>query len=223
MFTYDMSTDTIIAHYDFGLHAKGRPDHLSMSPSGKYVVVSWDDGPALFDRELHPLRGLALKGEHSDIALDASGNDVYVSVDYEGRGGPVYMADLRTGKRTNLFETYLASTATAMHFSGKAYSRPGWVVISTYGEYSSAGRISQMMGNGGIQWLHGKVLAVELKAGGRIVQLAHHHSVYDEYWTEPQASVNRDFTRILFNSNWDRRSKEDVDAYMILVPPEFPK
>jgi hypothetical protein len=223
MFTWDLQTDTIIAHYDFALHAKPRPDHLSMSPSGRYVVVSWDDGPALFDRDLHPLRGLATKGEHSDIALDANGNDVYVSVDYEARGGPVYMTDLKSGKRTLLFDTYVASTATAMHFSGKAFAHPGWVVISTYGEYSNAGRISRWLGNGGAQWLHGKVMAVELRPGGRIVQLANHHSHYDEYWTEPQASVNRDLTRILFNSNWDKRSKDDVDAYMVVVPPGLPK
>jgi hypothetical protein len=29
--------------------------------------------------------------------------------------------------------------------------------------------------------------------------------------------VNRDFTKILFNSNWDRAS-EDIDAYMIELP-----
>ena len=62
-------------------------------------------------------------------------------------------------------------------------------------------------------------MAVELKANPRIVNLAHHHSNYAEYWTEPQASSNRDLTRILFNSNWGSTSKLDVDAYMVMIPP----
>ena len=50
------------------------------------------------------------------------------------------------------------------------------------------------------------VFAVELKPGGRDVRLAHTQSLVDEsmehdYWAESQASVNADFTRILFTTN----------------------
>jgi hypothetical protein len=68
------------------------------------------------------------------------------------------------------------------------------------------------------QWLHGKVFAVELKEHPRILNLAHDHVAYDEYFTEPHASVNRDFTRVVFGSNWDIKSKTDVDTYLIEVP-----
>jgi len=62
------------------------------------------------------------------------------------------------------------------------------------------------------------VFAVELKDHPRIVNLAHHHVAYNEYFTEPHASVNRDFTRIAFNSNWDSGSKTDIDMYLIDLP-----
>ncbi|HEX6930179.1 MAG TPA: hypothetical protein VF267_13065, partial [Gammaproteobacteria bacterium] len=44
MITYDMKTDTVTGVFDFARDGNGigRPDHISMSPSGKYVVPSWN-------------------------------------------------------------------------------------------------------------------------------------------------------------------------------------
>lgn len=207
LITYDFKEDKIIATYDFAKHKKGRPDHVSMSPTGNWIVVSWDDGPHAFSRDFSKSRKLHHKGEHSDLALDASGNDVYVSIDYEGSGGPVYFTNIATGVRTNVFPTYLEHTSTAMHFSGKAFQRPGWVLISTYNE-----------GGGPWQWMHGKVFAMELKPQPRVINLAHHHTKYNEYFTEPHASVNRDFTRVVFGSNWETGSKTDIDTYLLELP-----
>lgn len=206
LFTYDLVEDKILAAYDLGQHRKPRPDHLSMSPTGRHVVVSWNDGPTAFTRELTQPRALQRTGEHSDIALTAEGDDAYVAVDYKANDGAVFMVNLRTGQRTDLFPTYVAGTATALHISGKAFRAPGWVLVSTYADY----------GKNGQQWLHRRLFAVELKARPRIVHLAHHHSRYAKYWTEPHASVNRDFTRLLFNSNWGTASETDVDAYMVV-------
>jgi hypothetical protein len=205
--TYDLETDRILATYDLAKNRKARPDHVSMSPSGNNIIVSWDDGPYAFTRDFSSGLKLHAKGEHSDLAVDLSGDDVYVSIDYEGPKGPVFMRNLRTGLRTDLFPTYLEHTATAIHFSGRAFKKPGWVLASTYAE-----------SGGPLQWMHAKVFAVELNARPRIVHLAHHHAVHDEYFTEPHAAVNRDFTRVVFNSNWDVRSKTDVDTYLIELP-----
>lgn len=201
-FVWDREADTIVSTY----RTTKRPDHLSMSPTGNHVVVSWDDAVTAFDRSLRNPRTIHGKSEHSDIALDANGDDVYVSVDYES-DGYVFMHNLRTGTRTRLFPTYIDGTATAMHFSGKAFARPGWVLVSTYAEYG-----------GRQQWLHRKVFAVSLASNPTIYTLAHHHSVHNGYWTEPQATVSRDFTKVLFNSNWDVSSATDVDAYMVEIP-----
>jgi hypothetical protein len=202
-FVWDRERDAIGATYA----TSKRPDHLSMSPTGNHVVVSWDDGVVAFDRDFKNPRTIHSRGEHSDIALDAGGDDVFVSVDYDSNDGAVFMHNLRTGTRTSLFPTYLGGTATALHFSGKAFARPGWVLVSAYADYG-----------GRQQWLHRKVFAVSLTSSPRIYALAHHHSVHNGYWTEPQATVSRDFTKVLFNSNWDVNSATDVDAYMVQVP-----
>jgi hypothetical protein len=212
IFTYDLVKDQIIATYDFAKNHRVRPDHVSMSPSGTWVTASWEDGVFAFTRDFGKMTRLHHKGEHSDIAIGANGDDVFVSIDYEGPGGPVFMVDLRTGVRTDLFATYLEHTATAFHFSGKAYQRPGWVVASTYAETG-----------GSWQWMHGKVFAIELKERPRVINLAHHHVVHDEYFTEPHASVNRDFTRVVFGSNWDVQTKTDIDTYLIELPRALTK
>lgn len=207
LLTYDLESGQILATYDLASHGKSRPDHVSMSLSGEYMVASFDDGAYAFTRDFSRAVKVHPKSEHSDLALDGNGDDIYVSIDYQGRGGPVYMTNLRTGVRTDLFRTYLERTTTAIHFSGKAFRRPGWVLASTYAE--SGGRW---------EWLHGKVFALELREHPRIINLAHHHVSYNEYFTEPHASVNRDFTRIVFNSNWESGSKTDIDTYLIELP-----
>lgn len=146
---------------------------------------------------------------HSDLALDANGDDVHVSVDYQSGAGDIFMLNLRTGVRTALFANYGDCTATALHVSGKAFRKPGWVLVSTYAENGAAG----------LRWLHRKVMAVQLAADPAISTLAHHRSIYNGYWTEPHAGVNRDFTRILSTSNWQSGSAEDVDAYMVEITP----
>ncbi|UZD56197.1 InlB B-repeat-containing protein [Caldimonas aquatica] len=205
VFTWDRDTNTIL-----GMKSTNgeRPDHVSMSPSGNYCVVSSDgaSGTVAYSRDFSQQKKVHHKSEHSDIALDENGDDVYVAIDYQSNAGDVFMVNLRTGVRTVLFPTYLSGTATALHVSGKAYNKRGWVVISTYAD-----------GGGSLQWLHRKVMAVQLRADPVIYHLAHHHSAPAGYWTEPHASVNRDFTKILFNSNWDVAS-ENIDTYMVELP-----
>jgi hypothetical protein len=75
-------------------------------------------------------------------------------------------------------------------------------------------------------WMDDQVFAMELRPGGRVVRLAHHHSLVDErqdqdYWAEPHASVNQDFTRVLFTSNWGRSGTEEVEMFMIQLPPDW--
>ncbi|MFY1827242.1 hypothetical protein ACN47A_15080 [Myxococcus fulvus] len=206
VFTWDRDTDTILGTYN----TQGdRPDHVSMSPSGSHCVVSGDGprGTVAFSRDFTSQRQLLHKSEHSDLARDANGDDVYVAVDYRSSTGEVFMLNLRTGVRTALFSTYVSGTATALHISGKAYARPGWVLVSTYADYG-----------GSLQWLHRKLLAVPLQANPDIYTLAHHRTASNGYWTEPLASVNRDFTRVVWNSNWGSGSDTDVDTYTVEIP-----
>jgi hypothetical protein len=114
------------------------------------------------------------------------------------------MYNLRTNARTNLGINAYAGGTTAMHFSGRALNQPGWVVMTT--QSSSRAR-----------WFDERVMALELKAAPRVYNLAFHRTRYTGEPTAPVASVNRDFTKVIFNSNWGSGA-EDTDAYIIELP-----
>ena len=204
--TWDRDTDTIVGTKN----TNGvRPDHVSMSPSGNYCVVSGDDasGTVAYSRDFSQSKKLLHKSEHSDLAIDANGDDVYVSVDYQSNVGDIFLVNLRTGARTFLLPSYANGSATALHISGKGFNKPGWALLSTYAD------------SGNRQWFHRKLMAVELKANPQVHTLAFTRVASNGYWSEPHASVNRDFTKVLFNSNWGTGSATNVDAYMVQIPP----
>lgn len=208
VFTYDLQNQQVIGSRNLS----ARPDHVSMSASGRYCVVSHlagSGGTVAWNRDFSGSKLLHGTSEHSDLALNAQGEDVYVAVDYQANAGDVFMFNIDTGVRTNLFPTYINGAATAYHFSGKAFSRPGWVLVSAYAGYGSN------------QWYMDKLYAVELSASPRILQIGHHQSRFNGYWTEPHASVSRDFSRVIWTSNWGSTSDMDVDTYMIHLAPQL--
>ena len=96
--------------------------------------------------------------------------------------------DLETGAETRLFDLY-DDANTSIHFSGKAYDTPGWVVASTYSCKEN-----------GSPWSCRKVFAVNVHTA-EIVNLAHTYNCGADYWTETHAATNRDLSRVWFNSD----------------------
>ena len=226
VFTWDLQERRIVGT----LSQDGTPDHVSMSPSGKYCVVSHTTatgpGTRSYRRDFQapysdstPDAWLQLHttSEHSDIALDPQGHDTYVSVDYQSNGGDVFMQDLETGQRTPLFSTYPGRTATALHISGKAYNRPGWVLVSTYAEHPADDSSVQGLHDERRQWLHRKLFAVSLTKNPDIRSIAYANSDAFQYEAEPQATVNRNFTRMLFNSTWNSSSMADQEVFLTAI------
>jgi len=208
---WDRERDAIVATRDIDAQIGNDIDWVSMSPSGQFVVVAGQTRTLAFDRELRLHGTLHESVEHADLALDARGRDVYVSVDFASSRGWLFMVDIATLTRTNLVSTYNRRRRpiayTSLHVSGKAYERPGWALVSTYRTRSER-----------IEWFQDKVMLVELVASPRIVRLADHRSAHAGYWTEPHAGSNRDLSRVLFNSNWGSGSTDDVDTWHIDVP-----
>jgi hypothetical protein len=206
---WDMQTDTIIG-------ARGtdgeRPDHVSMSPSGKWCVVSGDgpSGTVAYSQDFKTSKKLLSKSEHSDIGLASNGDDIYVSVDYQSNAGDVFMLNINTGVRTVLFPSYLSGSARAFHFSCKSFNMPGFVLVSAYGEYG-----------GGQEWMDRKITLVELKTNPIIRNVAWHHSkvpASDGYFWESHASISRDGRLVAFTSGWGGQKDTDLNAYQAKLP-----
>ncbi|MBN1262387.1 MAG: hypothetical protein JXB35_17035 [Anaerolineae bacterium] len=223
---YDMASDVATVRDVRGLHGiEDDVDHVTISPLGAYFLASFDRycdpgqlgddghpcGLMVYDRTLQRGRGLLRVIGHYDVALDAHGREVVIFQDIDA--DQIALLDLETGQITPLFDIDFSHTPLGFHFSGLAYGRPGWALVSTYsGGYPDA-----------YTWMDDQVFAVELQAGGQVVRLAHTRSKVDQeedhdYWAEPHASVNHDFTRIVFTSNWGRSGTEAVDMYLITLP-----
>ncbi|MBA8887119.1 hypothetical protein FHW12_001333 [Dokdonella fugitiva] len=220
---YDLQTDQIVGTRS----ATVRPDHTSMTPSGRWFTSSDDTlGTWAWSPDFTQKKKLLHKSEHSDIAVGTNGHDLYTSIDFQSNDGDVFFVDIDACPsvpadadpastpecpRTVLFPTYVNGSSTSVHISGKAYAKPGWVLISTYNTHQDR--------SGAWPWFTNKEIAVELKADGRVFGLGYHHGGDDGYWTENQGAVNRDFTRVAFNSNWSTGSQTDVDDYLIQLEP----
>jgi hypothetical protein len=203
-------------------------DHVTISPLGTYFLAAFDRscehgqpgteahpcGLMVYDRDLTRGQSLLRVIGHYDAALDVQGREVIVCQDIDT--DHISMLDLESGAITPLWPIDFGRTPIGFHFSGLAHSKPGWALVSTYsGGYPDA-----------FTWMDDQVFAIELKAGGRVIRLAHSHSQVDQnqehdYWAEPHASVNHDFTRILFTSNWGRSGTQEVDIYLIELPADW--
>lgn len=210
-FTWDLQTDTIIGTRT----SSERPDHLSMSPSGRWCVVGSDGatGVAAFSPDFKTSKQILKASQHSDIAIGADGADVFVAVDYAANAGDVFMFDIDKGVRTDLFPSYPGDgSVRAFHFSGKAFGRPGWVLVSAQAENTNGKPLS---------WMDRKLTLVELKAGGRVLNVAWHRAGFpdgDYYFFSPVGSISRDGTRIAFTSSWGGKTHADINAYQVRLP-----
>jgi hypothetical protein len=231
---YDRQTDQVIAKRDLrdmrGVEDVDLEDidHVTISPLGDYFIASFshcergklgDDahpcGLMVYDRDLTKGRGLLRIIGHYDVVLDAEGREAIFFGDIDTDN--ISVLDLAIGTLTHLWPIDFTHTGIGMHLSGCAYSRPGWALVSTHDDDPAA-----------YTWMDDQVFAVELKPGGRVLRLAHTHSLLTEgqeheydYWAEPHASVNRDFTRIVFTSNWGRSGTAEVETFLIELPPDW--
>ena len=223
---YDRETDQVIATRTL----EGTPeiDTVTISPLGNYFLAYYDTycehdqpgddahpcGLMVYDRNLENGRSLVRIIGHSDLALDGEGREVLVfqNIDTD----TISTLDLASGVVTDLIPIDFSHSAIGLHFSGRASQLPGWALVSTHsGGYPTD-----------YTWMDDTVFAIELKAGGRVVRLAHTHSLVDEnqehdYWAEPQASVNPDFTRVVFTTNWGRSGTDEVEMFMIALPADW--
>ena len=223
---YDLENDQVTVRDMRGVPGiQDDVDHVTISPLGTYFLASFDRacehgragddaypcGLMVYDSDLTNGRILLRVIGHYDAALDHQGREVILYQDIDT--DHISMLDLESGAITPLLEIDFSHTPIGQHYSGLAYEQPGWGLVSTYcGGYPDA-----------FTWMDDVVFAVELKAGGRVVRLAHTHSLVDEntehdYWAEAQASVNRDFTKVLFTTNWGRSGTEEVEMMLIELP-----
>jgi len=230
MVCYDRQADSVIGH----IVSSQRPDHCSISPLGNYCYSGYTSSP--WATYYPPTYTGAVGGgttlfnsvEHVDLAVGTDGTSEWiVYTDYSVSGYLIAKQMGGAGTSHQLVNLYpVGGEATAVHVSGLAsIVQPGWVLISTYGSYSDYGATSPAPT---CRWLYESAFWVRIGASPVPRVIANMHSRRygaDEgitYFAEPQASPNRDGTRILFASNWIGRAGTtdyvQPDDYLIGLP-----
>jgi len=196
------------------------PDHISTSASGKYAVPSWlngQGGTRAYTLDFKKSVELATGSEHSDLAFGPNKQDYFVYADYGS--GQLVAVDIDSKERIDLHSLYPASgEAYALHVSGQAFDKPGWVVISTYADSADYNATSPAPT---LRPEYRKVWLQELAPNGRSLNVAHIRANDSKatgdaaYFLEPQATASRDLSRIIFASNF---GGTDVESYVADVP-----
>ncbi len=206
--SYDLAKDQLLGILDSLNPEFGPLGWVSASPTGTYVVGGFQEAAVVWDADLSNERALNQASSSGDLALQVDGSDAWVHLDFDDVTSPdagwLVSIDLASLDRTRLFQVY-GGANTSVQVSGKGYDKPGWIIASTY-NCSSPGA-----------WSCDKVMAVELGGSQRILNLAHTYGCGDDFWTEPQAVTNRDFTRVYFNSDAGTCGS-DAEVYEITVP-----
>jgi hypothetical protein len=188
LITYSIASNTIVGNI-----AVTGMNNAQISRKGNYVVVvNNSDGTARgqgverYTRNLASRINLTPYGRHGDNALDASGNEIYVS-----NNAPYVTAfRLSTGAKTRLL-----SGTTAFeygHVSGRNIHRPGWIYLSVFNNSITAGRAG-----------HDQVVAVKTDGSGTVEVFGFsHHTNTTTYAMQPHAVPSPDGSRVLFASEW---------------------
>jgi hypothetical protein len=208
LIVFDILNNSIVATKDLG--SKENLDWFSVSPLGDYAVVSWGSpgkgerqGVKVYDIDLTNERQLTDYNSHSDLGIDAEGNEVYVTFcDNAERENHFYlkMVRLSDGLETIIFTYSKAYGVWHGHISCRNINRPGWAYVSegcckTIGEK--------------------EIFAIKLDTTNTVERFGHHHAMYkDGYEQEAHAVPNRDGTKVMFASSWN-------GVFTTKYPPSF--
>lgn len=220
--TYDRVTDTVLANIPaaqlcggacIGFSKSDLINWVGMSPSGKYTIVQWNKssnieanyirpmGTEIFDQQLTYQGKLCAANPHSDVGYDVNGNEVIViagcDLTYQPRMMTVTQLDTRI--QTKILWPSTWANDALYHISMRATngSARGWALISTAVSANTQGR----------GWGASEMVAVQIdttKNGNQTWRrVGRAFSIRDtQYYAEPHAVPNRDFTKVLWGSDW---------------------
>ncbi|WP_310427138.1 hypothetical protein [Chamaesiphon sp. VAR_48_metabat_135_sub] len=177
-------------------------NNLTMSQSGKYLVVQYNQEGQGVQRGIHLLDRSSLKsvrqlskrgGSHFDTCINARGAEAIVVTD--DTSPALVSVQYSTGKKTTLLPA--SKSNYNIHVSCRNLKRPGWVYVSEF-----AGDIDPEQPDL-VKTTPDRTFALKLDGSGTIEQFAQpNHSPSKAYERQPHSVPNRDGKKVLFASDW---------------------
>ncbi len=185
----------------------GTFDEAEVDKSGRYVVVK-----AEFDKtvdvqvvDLQTGSVEKLTDPAPDFSPGHSDNGRQIVVGHDNWNNQYTVRKLAAPHQFQTVIGFGNDWSQANHVSMLA-DNEGWCVISNF-----------TAGNGPAGPFRNEIFQASTDGSQKVRRLAHHHSVYRDYWDTPRANMSRDGRFIAFTSNWGGNARRDV--FIIKVPP----
>jgi hypothetical protein len=185
-------------------------DEVQVDKSGRYVTVK-----AKFDRtvdvqviDLQSGSVEYLTDPAPDFSPGHSDNGRQVVVGYDNWNNQYTIRKLATPHQFQTVIGFANDWSQSNHVSMLA-DNESWCVISNY-----------TSGDSPVGPFRNEIFQAATDGTQKVRRLAHHRSVYRDYWDTPRADISRDGKFIAFTSNWGSATRRDV--FIIKVPPIAP-
>ncbi|HMR79885.1 MAG TPA: hypothetical protein PKD61_32475, partial [Polyangiaceae bacterium] len=189
-------------------------DWISISPSGKYVVVQTDgSGTDIYNRDFTGYRELVPGDGHADMGYDSAGKECLVHGVWFN--WPIHVqiwsTPLDGSAATLQFNNTMYRDWDGDHVSMRARGRPGWVYMSVNRNTTGANAIEKHS------------FSLKLDGSGKtagsekVNQWVHMYVSVANYDRNPFAVPNRDGSKIMFASDWGDTSGEH-NSYIVEMP-----
>ena len=181
-------------------------DWVSVSQSGNYVGIMWDNiktseanpfnshyGVEIYNIiDMQYLRRIVNYGNHGDFGYAQDGNEVFVQLG--GGTGTLNMFYLDTMQRVVLSENM--DFDGAGHVSCRNINRPGYAYVSQDGAYFS-----------------GQIIAFKLDNSGLVEHFGHHFSTSSSYLKSPMPVPAPNGDKIMFKSDFGDTTSDVIYVF----------
>ena len=218
-FTCDQQVQPLCV-YD--LNSIGTTDSVTMSPSGKFVMLCTEVGSS-FDARLSARPGAGIEswtnqmqfvgmasgqgGSHHEAGVDSQGNDVII-----GEWNFMTQTDTRTVKYARMDNPALQagvvmphSWTGGYHVSARAHKGPaaGWVLFSQWSNNSAFAVGWGTAENDAVYLNQPEATPISVLNPGVFRRVGLQYSIRaSDYFAEPHSTTDQKFTKVVFGSNW---------------------
>ncbi len=184
----------------------GNFDEVQIDKSGRYLVVKADFGGGI-DFQIVDLPSGAvqnLSDPAPDFSPGHSDNGRQIVVGHDNWNNQYTVRSLASPHQFTRVISFGNDWSQANHLSMLADDE-SWCVISNF-----------TAGSGPVGPFREEIFQASTDGSQSVRRLAHHHSVFRDYWDTPRADISRDGRFIAFTSNWGSTTRRDV--FIIKVP-----